>query len=82
MNARRQRFVAEYLACRNAPEAARRAGYSPFTAAAAGSLLLRVPSILAALCAAGIETGATGELLRPLWRGTDGLNARQHRFVA
>ena len=82
LNARQRRFVAAYIACRNAAEAARRAGYSPAGAGATGFKQLRKPAVLAALRAAGIETGEGGATLHPHWRDADGLNLRQRRFVA
>ena len=41
MTPKQERFVAEYLACMNASEAARRAGYSAKTAASQAERLLR-----------------------------------------
>lgn len=58
---RKQRvFVAEYIQCWNASEAARRAGYSEKTAYAIGSELLRKPEIKAVIdaCLAEIQMGA------------------------
>lgn len=49
MNRKQKVFVAEYLKCWNASEAARRAGYSEKTAYAIGSELLRKPEIKAAV---------------------------------
>ena len=49
LTARQRRFVAEYLACGNATEAARRAGYSAKTAHAQGSRLLKNAEVRAAL---------------------------------
>jgi phage terminase small subunit/predicted nucleotidyltransferase len=80
--ARQRRFVAEYLACRNAKEAARRIGYSRGGAGKAGFMLLSKPAVVAALRAAGLETGADGTLLHRNGRGADGLNPRQRRFIA
>jgi phage terminase small subunit len=64
---RKQRvFVAEYLKCWNASEAARRAGYSVKTAYAIGSALLRNPEIKAAIDAAveQIQMSANEALIR------------------
>src|SRR5579862_1772791 len=82
MNERQRRFVTEYIACRNVAEAALRAGYSPAAPAAAGCKQLKKPAVLAALSAAGIDTGVDGALLHPLRRDAAGLNRRQARFVA
>ncbi len=82
MNERQRRFVAAYLRCRNAAEAARRSGVGKRAAANAGHKLLRKPAVIAALGEAGIATGANGELLHRGARGADGLNQRQRRFVA
>ena len=46
---RQQRFIAEFAACGNAAEAARRAGYSKRSARQTGSLLLTKHDIFAAL---------------------------------
>jgi hypothetical protein len=64
---RKQRvFVAEYLKCWNASEAARRAGYSVKTAYAIGSALLRNTEIKAAIDAAveQIQMSANEALIR------------------
>jgi phage terminase small subunit len=73
MNERQRRFVTHYLACRNASEAARRAGYAPSCAASHAAQMRRMPEIAAALKAAG---GDPAE--HPLPRE---LTARQLRFV-
>ena len=49
LNARQQRFVAEYLIDLNATQAAIRAGYSPHTAFVQGSRLLSYASVRAAV---------------------------------
>ena len=49
LNARRTRFVAEYLIDLNAKRAAIRAGYSPKTAHAIGHALLRIVEVTAAI---------------------------------
>lgn len=49
LNARQQRFVAEYAIDMNATQAAIRAGYSEKRAAVTGSELLKQPEILTAL---------------------------------
>lgn len=55
MTPKQLRFVAEYRACGNASEAARRAGYAATGAGPIGSALMRHPEVLAALREAGIE---------------------------
>ena len=72
---------AGYLACRNAAEAALRAGYSPAAAGTAGYKQLKKPAVIAALRAAGIETGERGAALHPRACDAAGLNPRQRRFV-
>lgn len=49
LNQRQQRFVAEYLVCRNATDAATRAGYSAKTAYSMGSRLLKHVEIQTAM---------------------------------
>jgi phage terminase small subunit len=82
MNERQRRFVAEYIACRNITEAARRAGYSPTGASTHGGRLLRHRAVIAALVEAGVAVAPPtvgAPLLRP---DDDGLNPRQRRFIA
>jgi hypothetical protein len=50
---KQQRFVAEYLIDSDATKAAKRAGYSPYTAGQIGYKLVQKSSIRAALAAAG-----------------------------
>lgn len=63
---KQQVFVAEYLKCWNASEAARRAGYSEKTAYAIGSELLRKPEIkeLVDACLQEIQMSADEALVR------------------
>jgi len=75
-------FIAAYLDCRNAAEAARRLGIAKKRAAIAGHRLLKKPAVVEALRAAGIEIDADRAALHPNRRGADGLNPRQRRFVA
>lgn len=49
LNYRQERFIQEYLACGNASEAARRAGYSPASAATNSSILMQNPKIIRAI---------------------------------
>lgn len=49
LSAKQEAFVTEYLKCRNAAEAARRAGYSVKTARSIGAENLTKPDILAAI---------------------------------
>lgn len=62
LTAKQQRFVAEYLACLNAKEAATRAGYSPKTAEQQGYQLLQHPSVGAAVQAGKARQLETAEL--------------------
>lgn len=52
MNAAQQAFVREYLICRNASEAALKAGYSPKTAGSQGHRLLKNAEVAAAIAKA------------------------------
>lgn len=67
LNPKQRRFVVEYLACLNASEASRRAGYSAKTAGAIGSENLKKPDIAEAV-AAGMDLQAmpTEEILARL----------------
>jgi phage terminase small subunit len=49
LNARHIAFVAEFVVCLNATQAALKAGYSPKTAAVQGSWLLKMPKIAEAI---------------------------------
>ena len=62
MNARQAAFVREYLICRNATEAARKAGYSAATAYSLGERLLRNAEIRAAVDAALAEQATRLEI--------------------
>jgi hypothetical protein len=66
LNRKQQVFVAEYLKCWNASEAARRAGYSEKTAYAIGSELLRKPEIKALVdaCLSEIQMSADEAVAR------------------
>lgn len=57
----REIFVSEYLACWNAAEAARRAGYSTRTAKAIGLNLLKVPEVAAYIAERIAEKAMTGD---------------------
>lgn len=63
---KQQAFVAHYIACWNASEAARRAGYSPESARSIGSENLTKPNIRAAIAArlAGLALSADEVLAR------------------
>jgi len=80
MTKRQKRFVEEYARLRNAAEAARRAGYSPFNAAVSGANLLRTKTVAAALRAAGVDVPLPPEALS-FCRDNAGLTQRQRRFV-
>src|SRR6185437_10295402 len=80
MTPRQLRFVEEYACLRNAAEAVRRAGYSPFNAAVRGTQLLRSPSVAAALRAAGVDVPPPARA-RSICRDGQGLTERQRRFV-
>jgi len=80
MTPRQLRFVEEYACLRNAAEAVRRAGYSPFNAAVRGTQLLRSPSVAAALRAAGVDMPPPARA-RSICRDGQGLTERQRRFV-
>lgn len=80
MTRRQKRFVEEYAATRNAAEAARRAGYSPFNAAVSGANLLRTKTVAAALREAGVDVPMPREA-RSFCRDGVGLTQRQRRFV-
>lgn len=58
MNPRQAAFVREYLICRNATEAARKAGYSAATASSLGERLLRNVEVRAAVDAGLAEQAA------------------------
>jgi phage terminase small subunit len=58
MNPRQAAFVREYLICRNATEAARKAGYSSATASSLGERLLRNVEVRAAVDAGLAEQAA------------------------
>ena len=73
MNERQRRFVEHFIACRNATEAALRAGYPKPGASSRGAQLRRHPEIVAALKAAGVDPA-----VRP--RAHE-LNPRQLRFI-
>jgi phage terminase small subunit len=81
MTPRQKRFVEEYARLRNAAEAARRAGYSPFNAAVRGAVLLRSRAVAEALREAGVEVPARAERRASFCRDRDGLTQRQRRFV-
>jgi phage terminase small subunit len=71
VNARQQRFVAEYLIDLNATEAAKRAGYSARTSYAIGQRLLKNVEISAAIATAEVERASrvqvkADEVLREL----------------
>lgn len=57
--AKRARFIAEYLIDRNATQAAIRAGYSAKTAGSQGSALLKYPEIAASIAARTAEVNRT-----------------------
>ncbi len=81
MTPRQKRFVEEYARLRNAAEAARRAGYSPFNAAVRGALLLRSPRVAEALRACGVAVPEASPRAASFCRDRDGLTQRQRRFV-
>lgn len=56
LNARQERFVAEYLVDLNATQAAIRAGYSPRSAYSQAGDLLKKPEIAAAVAAGNVAT--------------------------
>jgi phage terminase small subunit len=80
MTPRQLRFVEEYARVKNAAEAARRAGYSPFNAAVRGACLLRTASVAEALRARGVDLPARAEP-RSFCRDGAGLTQRQRKFV-
>lgn len=61
MNAKRARFVTEYLKDSNATQAAIRAGYSKKTAGSQGHDLLKEPEIAAAVSARAAKAGMTAD---------------------
>ncbi len=75
------RFVEEYARLKNAAEAARRAGYSPFNAAVRGAVLLRSPAVAAALRQAGVAMPEPAAPRVSFCRDDQGLTQRQRRFV-
>jgi phage terminase small subunit len=80
MTPRQMRFVEEYARLKNAAEAVRRAGYSPFNAAVRGAVLLRSRAVIEALHAKGIDLPLRAP--RPSFcRDGAGLTQRQRRFV-
>jgi len=86
MTPKQQRFVEEYCVLRNASEAARRAGYAEHHAGAIGSALLRKPTVVAALAAAGVDVvpgvyrpGHQRNV--PRKRPQTALTVRQQKFV-
>ena len=82
MNERQRRFVEHYLVCRNATEAARRAGYAEMGASANGSRMLRVPAVVEALAREGIDAAERRVQRDPrLAANAHGLTQRQQRFV-
>jgi phage terminase small subunit len=81
MTPRQMRFVEEYARLKNAAEAARRAGYSPFNAAVQGAQLLRTASVAAALRERGIDVPAARAEPRSFCRDRAGLTQRQRKFV-
>ena len=80
MTPRQMRFVEEYARLKNAAEAARRAGYSPFNAAVSGAALLRSRRVNEALRAKGIDLPLRAPQ-RSFCRDSAGLTQRQRRFV-
>jgi len=80
MTPRQMRFVEEYARLRNAAEAARRAGYSPFNAAVRGAVLLRTACVAEALREKGIDLPAA-PARASFCRDPTGLTQRQRRFV-
>ncbi|MGH7034213.1 MAG: terminase small subunit [Stellaceae bacterium] len=80
MTPRQMRFVTEYARLKNAAEAVRRAGYSPFNAAVRGSVLLRSRAVIEALRAKGIDLPLRAPQ-RSFCRDGAGLTQRQRRFV-
>jgi Terminase small subunit len=81
MTPRQLRFVEEYARVKNAAEAARRAGYSPFNAAVRGAVLLRTASVAASLREKGVDVPEARAEPRSFCRDRDGLTQRQRRFV-
>ena len=74
MTPKQRQFVAEYLVCLNATEAAKRAGYSPRTAYSIGQENLKKPEIAQAIQQAMNERTdsliATREERRKFWTET------------
>lgn len=81
MTPRQQRFVDAYARSRNAAEAAREAGYSPFNAAVRGAQLLRTKGVAEGLRALGIEVPQGGTRAASFCKNAAGLTERQQRFV-
>ncbi|MGH7032621.1 MAG: terminase small subunit [Stellaceae bacterium] len=82
MNERQRRFVEHYLVCRNATEAARRAGYAEMGASSNGGRMLRVPAVVEALAREGIDAAERRVQRDPrLDANAHGLTQRQQRFV-
>ena len=82
MNERQRRFVEHYLVCRNATEAARRAGYAEMGASTNGGRMLRVPAVVEALAREGIDAAERRIPRDPrLDANVHGLTQRQQLFV-
>ena len=83
---RRQRFVDAYLVTRNATQAARDAGYSPERARCTGSELLKLPHVIEALRARGLDPPrglhpATQIRKKVVRRRRSGLTVLEERFA-